>query len=65
VRQEVVQRDGRSRRGLALPLDRKNFGVPGIENKVDVDNHTKNRHGIAGYLDDAEVASRIHEAIMA
>ncbi len=47
------------------PLDRKNFGVPGIENKVDVDNHTKNRHGIAGYLDDAEVASRIHEAIMA
>jgi pimeloyl-ACP methyl ester carboxylesterase len=38
---------------------------PAIENKVDVDNHTDNQHGIAGYLDDAEVARRIHQALIA
>lgn len=47
------------------PLDRRNFGVTPIENKTDVDNDTKNRHGITGYLDDAEVARRIHEALVA
>lgn len=46
------------------PLDRANFGVePPIENKTDVDNPTPNRHGIAGYLGDADVACRIHAAL--
>lgn len=46
------------------PLTSRHFGVtPEVENKVDVDNHTANRHGIAGYLDDAEVARRIHAAL--
>lgn len=46
------------------PLDQRHFKVdPPIENKVDVDNHTDNRHGIAGYLDDAVVAKRIHDAL--
>lgn len=39
--------------------------VPAIENKTDVRNRTENRHGIAGYLDDAEVARRIHDALVA
>jgi hypothetical protein len=38
--------------------------MPEIENKVDVRNRTKNRHGIAGYLDDAVVAKRIHDALV-
>lgn len=47
------------------PLDEHNFRVdPPIENKTDVDNFTDNRHGIAGYLEDAEVARRIHEALV-
>lgn len=37
--------------------------APGIENHVDVDNPTENRHGITGYLEDPEVARRIHEAL--
>jgi len=42
------------------------FGVtPAIENKTDVDNHTANHHGIVGYLDDADVAQRIHAALVA
>ena len=49
------------------PLDSVNFpldpAVPAIENKRDVRNKTDNRHGITGYLDDAEVARRIHEAL--
>jgi len=45
------------------PLDQAHFPVDGIANKTDVDNHTKNRHGIAGYLDDATVARRIHDAL--
>ena len=40
------------------------FGVdPAVENKMDVDNHTDNRHGISGYLDDPVVAKRIHDAL--
>lgn len=38
---------------------------PPIVNKTDVDNHTPNRHGVAGYLEDAEVARRIHDALVA
>jgi hypothetical protein len=45
------------------PLDSTNFNIsPSIENKTDVDNYTDNRHGIAGYLDDAVVAKRIRDA---
>jgi hypothetical protein len=47
------------------PLDATHFPVDGIENKTDVDNHTKNRHGIGGYLDDTTVARRIHDALVA
>lgn len=39
--------------------------MPAIENKTDVKNRTSNRHGISGYLDDAEVAKRIHDALIA
>lgn len=46
-------------------LNVANFDVnPAIENKTDVDNHTENRHGIAGYLDDKEVARRIYDALL-
>lgn len=42
------------------PLDGENFPVqPAIENNGTVRNHTDNRHGIVGYLDDANVAMRI------
>jgi hypothetical protein len=48
------------------PLGPPRFDVqPTIENKVDVDNHTPNQHGIAGYLDDPVVAKRIHDALTA
>ena len=51
------------------PLDSTTFPLdppmPAIENKTDVRNRTGNRHGIAGYLDDAEVARRIHQALTA
>jgi hypothetical protein len=51
------------------PLTAKSFPLdpaePGIENKTDVRNHTENRHGIAGYLDDPEVAKRIYDALVA
>jgi hypothetical protein len=51
------------------PLDTKSFPLnpaePSIENKTDVRNHTSNRHGIAGYLDDQEVALRIYQALTA
>jgi hypothetical protein len=47
-----------------FPLTAERFNVdPAIENKNDVRNHTSNRHGISGYLDDAEVARRIHTAL--
>jgi hypothetical protein len=32
-------------------------------NKTDVHNRTSNRHGIAGYLDDLAIASRIYDAL--
>lgn len=46
----------------AFPLDPS---APAIQNKTDVRNRTQNRHGISGYLDDAEVARRIHAALTA
>lgn len=46
------------------PLSKSHFDIdPEIENKTDVNNHTENRHGIAGYLDDKEVAKRIYDAL--
>lgn len=48
------------------PLDLDNFPVtPDIENYAEVRNHTDNRHGIAGYLDDAMVAKRIIDGLTA
>ena len=44
-----------------FPLDPLN---PAILNKTDVRNRTRNRHGIAGYLDDQEVAKRIYDALL-
>lgn len=47
------------------PLNSRHFDIdPAIENKTDVDNFTDNRHGIAGYLADAEVAKRVHAALV-
>lgn len=47
------------------PLDDCHFKiVPAIENKVDVDNQTENRHGITGYLEDAVVARQIYDALV-
>lgn len=47
------------------PLDKDNFDVdPAIENKTNVRNFTANRHGIAGYLADRDVARRIHDALV-
>jgi len=46
------------------PLDSANFPVaPAIENYALVKNHTDNRHGIVGYLDDISVAKRILEGM--
>ena len=46
------------------PLDATNFPVtPSIVNADTVKNHTTNRHGIIGYLDDSEVAKRILDAL--
>ena len=48
------------------PLDERNFAItPPIENFDRVKNHTDNRHSIAGYLDDPEVAKRIVDALVA
>jgi hypothetical protein len=45
-----------------FPMDKENFPIdPLIENKVDIENKTENRHGISGYLDDKVVAKRIFE----
>ena len=45
-------------------LDSAHFPVdPAITNKTNVDNTTDNRHGIAGYLSDKEVAKRIYDAL--
>lgn len=38
---------------------------PMIENRTDVRNRTDNRHGIAGYLDDRDLAKLIHDALAA
>lgn len=46
------------------PLRDPHFSVSNIENKTDVDNFTDNRHGIAGYLEDAEVAKKIYDALL-
>lgn len=47
------------------PLDAQRFDVnPAIENNTGVRNQTENRHGIAGYLNDKEVAKRIYDALM-
>jgi hypothetical protein len=46
------------------PLDDQHFGInPAITNYNQVRNHTDNRHGIEGYLDDAVVAKAIYEAL--
>jgi hypothetical protein len=48
------------------PLDAQRFDVdPPIENNTSVRNQTQNRHGIAGYLNDKEVAKRIYDALTA
>jgi len=46
------------------PLDAANFAItPPIKNYPHVNNHTDNRHGIGGYLDDADVAAQIAAAL--
>lgn len=46
------------------PLDATNFPVtPAINNNGGVKNHTDNRHGIDGYLDDINVAKAIRDAL--
>lgn len=46
------------------PLDRDNFPVtPAITNDGKVKNHTDNRHGVVGYLDDPAVAKAIYDAL--
>jgi pimeloyl-ACP methyl ester carboxylesterase len=46
------------------PLDGATFPIqPPITNNNTVKNHTDNRHGVAGYLDDANVARQIAEAV--
>ncbi|MBR1234963.1 alpha/beta fold hydrolase [Bradyrhizobium sp. AUGA SZCCT0182] len=46
------------------PLNAENFAIkPPIKNYPFVNNHTDNRHGIAGYLDDADVATQIAAAL--
>lgn len=43
-----------------FPLDQENFPVtPAIENYDRVRNHTENRHGVIGYLDDPTIAKRV------
>jgi hypothetical protein len=46
------------------PLDTTNFPVnPAVENYSKVRNGTDNRHGIIGYLDDADVAKHVLDAL--
>ncbi len=46
------------------PLDNSRFPTnPTIYNIANVKNHTDNRHGIAGYLDNQDVAKQIHNAL--
>ncbi|MCY1059801.1 hypothetical protein [Nannocystis sp. SCPEA4] len=54
------RRDVVALRGLEAP----GFDVrPAVRNHAEVDNHTSNRHGIDGYLDDREVARTIAGAM--
>lgn len=47
-------------------LDQRSFAItPSIRNHDQVKNGTQNRHGIRGYLDDAQVATWIHQALTA
>lgn len=47
-----------------FPLDKNNFDVsPSILNFGDVDNHTDNRHGVSGYLNDITVAGWLTKAL--
>lgn len=48
----------------SLTPDHFNVGKP-IENKTNIDNWTDNQHGIAGYLDDQEVAKKIYDGLVA
>ncbi|MBZ5578862.1 MAG: alpha/beta hydrolase [Acidobacteriia bacterium] len=49
-----------------FPLDRDHFDVePAVEDYSQVENFTDNHHSIDGYLADALVARRIHEALSA
>jgi hypothetical protein len=42
------------------PLDGNNFPInPAVENYTGVINHTNNRHGIVGYLDNPTIAERV------
>jgi hypothetical protein len=46
------------------PLDKDNFDVdPAITNNGTVQNWTDNRHGIVGYLDDANVAKAVYSGL--
>jgi hypothetical protein len=46
------------------PLDSTNFPVtPAVENYGKVLNATDNRHGVVGYLDDADVAAHVLDAL--
>jgi hypothetical protein len=46
-------------------LDDTGFPItPPVENKSDVANFTENRHGIAGYLADPEVAAKVVEFLV-
>lgn len=46
------------------PLDSTNFPIqPAIRNLGAIDNHTDNRHGIDGYLDDVTVARWVVSAL--
>ncbi|MCW2306707.1 lipase family protein [Rhodobium gokarnense] len=46
------------------PLDANNFNIdPAIENIPTLRNQTKNRHGIIGYLNKPEIASRVIDAM--
>jgi hypothetical protein len=46
------------------PLNKEYFNInPSIKNKNDVDNHTSNRHGIEGYLNDKDIAREIYNAL--
>lgn len=48
------------------PLDQSTWPIqPQIVNLGNVDNHTDNRHGIGGYLDDADVAKVVFEGLNA